>query len=81
MLGINDLKPGVVFIFEGQPYELIEASLMFKGRGSSVLQAKIKNLINVGFMVFKKSIFPYHKKCRGFSIYCADSFMAECPCP
>ena len=46
MLSFSELERGSRIMFEGQPYELIEASLMFKGRGSSVLQAKIKNLIN-----------------------------------
>jgi len=29
----------------GQPYEVLDSSLSFRGRGSSVLQTKIKNLI------------------------------------
>jgi len=46
MLTHTDLKRGVVFIFNNQPYEVLDYSLVFKGRGSSVVQAKIKNLIN-----------------------------------
>jgi len=45
MLTHTDLKRGVKFIFQGQPYEVLESSLVFKGRGRSVLQTKIKNLI------------------------------------
>ena len=45
MLSHTDLKRGVKFIFQGQPYEVLESSLVFKGRGRSVLQTKIKNLI------------------------------------
>ncbi len=46
MLSFNELKKGVRMVMDGNPYEIIEASHMFKGRGSSVLQAKLKNLKN-----------------------------------
>jgi elongation factor P len=45
MLSFSDLKKGVKIILDHQPYEIIEASFLFKGRGHSVLQAKLKNLI------------------------------------
>ena len=45
MLSHTDLKKGVRFILDGQPYEILESSFIFKGRGSSVSQTKIKNLI------------------------------------
>jgi len=45
MLSHNDLKKGIDFILNNQPYEVLESSLVFKGRGSSVVQTKIKNLI------------------------------------
>jgi len=45
MLTFNNLKKGVRIILDGDPYEIIEAAPLFKGRGHSVLQAKIKNLI------------------------------------
>lgn len=41
----SELKKGSRIIYNDQPYELIEASAMFKGRGSSVLQVKLKSLI------------------------------------
>ncbi len=44
MLSINDLKPGVVFIYQGQPYEVLEARHLHLGRGGSVVQTRIKNL-------------------------------------
>lgn len=44
MLSYSELKKGVKIILDGQPYEIIEASFLFKGRGHSILQAKIKNL-------------------------------------
>lgn len=45
MLSHTELKKGVKFILDGNPYEVLESSFVFKGRGSSILQAKIKNLI------------------------------------
>ena len=45
MLSHNDLKKGIQFILQGEPYEVLEFSFVFKGRGGSVVQAKIKNLI------------------------------------
>ena len=46
MLSHNDLKKGTQFIFEGVPYEVQESSFTYKGRGSSTMNAKIKNLKN-----------------------------------
>lgn len=46
MLGINDLKPGVVFIFEGQPYEVLESNHLKMQMRKPVLQTRMKNLIN-----------------------------------
>jgi len=45
MLSHNDLKKGVEFIIEDQPYKVVDSSFVVKGRGGSVVQAKIKNLI------------------------------------
>lgn len=44
MLNINDLKPEVVFLLDGQPFEIIEAKHLHLGRGGAILQSKIKNL-------------------------------------
>ena len=44
-INYSELKKGIRIIIDKQPYEIIEASSMFKGRGSSVLRVKIKNLI------------------------------------
>jgi len=44
-ISYSELQKGVKIILSGQPYEIIEASSMFKARGHSVLQAKLKNLI------------------------------------
>jgi len=46
MLSHNDLKKGTQFILEGDPYQVLDSSFTFKGRGSSTMQAKIKNLKN-----------------------------------
>ena len=45
MINFNELKTGTIVTMQSQPYEIIEASLLFKGRGHSILQAKLKNLI------------------------------------
>ena len=45
MLSHTDLKKGVKFILKNQSYEVLESSFLFKGRGSSTVQAKIRNLI------------------------------------
>lgn len=45
MILYNELKKGIAIILDGQPYEIIESSSLFKGRGHSVLQTKLKNLI------------------------------------
>lgn len=46
MLNYSDLKRGCQILFNGQPYEILESAPMFKGRGHSVLQTRIKNLVS-----------------------------------
>lgn len=46
MLTHTDLKKGVRFIFEGQPWEVLEAQLLKMAQRRPVIQSKIKNLIN-----------------------------------
>jgi elongation factor P len=46
MLKHSDLKPKIKFILDGEPWEVIDSTFIFKGRGSSTVQVKIKNLIN-----------------------------------
>jgi elongation factor P len=46
MLKHSDLKSGVRFVLNNEPYEVIDSTFIFKGRGSSTLQAKVRNLIN-----------------------------------
>jgi len=45
MLDYSELKKGTRIIYKETPYEIIEASTMFRARGSSTLQVKLKNLI------------------------------------
>jgi len=45
MLSHTDLKKGTLFIYNGQPCEVLDFSLNFQGRGSSTAQIKMKNLI------------------------------------
>ena len=44
MLSHVDLIKGIHFLLDGQPYEVLENSHMFKGRGSSVMQTRIRNM-------------------------------------
>ena len=46
MLTHTDLKKGTRFIFEGQPWEVLEAQLLKMAQRRPVIQSKIKNLIN-----------------------------------
>ena len=45
MLSHTDLKKGTLFIYNDLPYEVLDYSLNFQGRGSSTAQVRIKNLI------------------------------------
>jgi elongation factor P len=45
MINYSELEKGVRIIINNQPHEITEASPVFKGRGHSVIQAKLKNII------------------------------------
>lgn len=45
-LGMNDLKPGVFFIYEGQPYVVLETHHLKMQQRRPVMQTKFKNLLN-----------------------------------
>ena len=45
MLSYYELRKGVQFIYEGQPYEVLEFHQMGKSQGTPVAQTKIRNLI------------------------------------
>lgn len=46
MLKHTDLKRGIKFLLDGKPYEVLESEFVFKGRGSSTVKAKIRNLLS-----------------------------------
>lgn len=46
MLSHTDLKKGVQFIYQGQPWQVLEAALSKMAQRRPVIQSKIKNLID-----------------------------------
>lgn len=44
--GITDLKKGQIFQFDGEPFKVIEYSQKVMGRGGSIVNVKIKSLID-----------------------------------
>ena len=46
MISYSEFKKGIEIVFQREPHKIIEADFMFKGRGHSILQAKVKNLLN-----------------------------------
>src|SRR5438309_7598025 len=45
-LGITDVKKGAVFAIDGVPYRVVEYSQKVMGRGGSIVNVKIKSLID-----------------------------------
>ena len=45
MYGPTDLKKNVLITLDGQPYKVVEYSQKVKGRGGSIVNVKVKNLI------------------------------------
>ena len=45
MLNYNELKPGSVFILDGEPYEVLEFSFLRMQQRKPVAQTKIRNII------------------------------------
>lgn len=45
-LGVTDLKKGQVFQLDGTPYRVVEYSQKVMGRGGSIVNVKIKSLID-----------------------------------
>jgi elongation factor P len=45
MYAYNDLKPGTIFILEGEPYQVLEFNFLRMQQRKPVAQTKIKNLI------------------------------------
>jgi elongation factor P len=46
MLGVTDLKKGQVFQMDGIPYRVLEYSQKVMGRGGSIVNVKIKSLLD-----------------------------------
>lgn len=46
MLAHTDLKPGVQFIYEGQPWEVLDANAMKMAQRRPVIRTKIRNLVD-----------------------------------
>jgi len=45
MLNYTDLKKGIIFVYEGQPWEVLESGFLRMQQRKAVMQTKIKNLI------------------------------------
>src|ERR1700734_3387801 len=45
-LSITNLKKGVVFQWEGEPYKVVEYGQKVMGRGGSIVNVRIKSLID-----------------------------------
>ncbi len=56
MLSYSELTKGKIITINDQPYEIVEAQSVFKGRGHSYLQTKLKNLATGA--VISKTIQP-----------------------
>ncbi len=46
VFGITDLKKGTVFEYEGVPYKVVEYSQKVMGRGGSIVNVRIKSLLD-----------------------------------
>jgi elongation factor P len=45
-LSITDLKKGTIFIYNNQPYRVVDYAQKVLGRGGSIVNVKIKGLID-----------------------------------
>jgi elongation factor P len=45
-LGVTNLKKGVLFVYEGTPYKVVEYAQKVMGRGGSIVNVRIKSLID-----------------------------------
>ncbi len=45
-LGVTDLKKGTLFVQEGTPYKVVEYSQKVMGRGGSIVNVRIKSLLD-----------------------------------
>jgi elongation factor P len=45
-LSITDLKKGVLFVLEGEPFRVVDYNQKVMGRGGSIVNVRIKSLLN-----------------------------------
>lgn len=45
-LGITSLRKGTIFLYDGSPWKVVEYSQKVMGRGGSIVNVKIKNLLD-----------------------------------
>lgn len=45
-LGVTDLKKGTLFVYEGDPYRVVDYSQKVMGRGGSIVNVRIKSLVD-----------------------------------
>ncbi len=45
-LGVTDLKKGTLFVLDGTPYKVVEYAQKVMGRGGSIVNVKIKSLLD-----------------------------------
>ncbi len=45
MLAYTELKKGALFVYEGDPYEVIESNFLRMQQRKAVVQTKIRNLV------------------------------------
>ncbi len=57
MISYSEIKKGAEIIFQKEPHQVLEADLMFKGRGHSTLQVRLRNLVsgNIVLKTFRPS--------------------------
>lgn len=46
MLSYSELRKGVIFVYESQPYEVVESGFLRMQQRKAVMQTKMRNLIN-----------------------------------
>lgn len=46
MISYTDLKKGIVFVLDGEPYEVVEASFLRMQQRKAVVNTKIRNLVS-----------------------------------
>jgi len=44
--GLNDVKPGVKILIDGDPYNIVDADFIKPGKGQAFTRIKIRNLLN-----------------------------------